>query len=510
MLHNNSNENSKLNIYVEKDAVIGDIGENLFGSFLEHVGRAIYTGIYEPDHITADENGFRTDVLEIVKELNVPIVRYPGGNFVSGYCWHDGIGEKSKRPRKLDLAWHSVETNQVGIDEFSKWSQIAGCDVMPTVNMGTASAQDAADFVEYCNFSSGTYWSDLRIINGRKQPYGYKYWCVGNEMDGSWQICHMTAEEYGRKAQETIKLMKLVDSEIKVTVAGSSSSEMSTYPMWDRVVLENTYEQTDFISLHRYFGFNPEHDNENDYLHSYLDLNNFIKTITSTADYVKALKRSKKTMMLSLDEWNIWHQHQPDNITSGWKFAPPILENHYNLRDALAFSGMMMTLINNADRVKIGCLAQLVNVIAPIITKAGGGVLKQTIYYPYKLGCKYAKGIALITKTTGDTVETAYGNAVSLYTASAYDPESCELTLFILNTSEASRETEITLNGFNKLKQTAHYILGGQNDLTLSNAFDSPENVIMKKSEVEKDYDRGEKVLLPHYSFNVIRYKETI
>jgi len=504
-----SGHSDKTSITVEKEDIIGEISENLFGSFLEHVGRAIYTGIYEPDHATADKNGFRTDVIDLVKDLNVPIVRYPGGNFVSGYRWQDGIGEKASRPKRLELAWNAIETNQVGIDEFFKWSKLAGCNVMPTVNMGTGSAQDAADYVEYCNFASGTYWSDMRIKNGNRDPHAFKDWCIGNEMDGDWQICHMTASEYGRKACETIKLMKLIDKDIRVAVAGSSSPLVPTYPEWDRVVLENTYESTDHISLHRYYGFNSETDSQVDFLHSFLDLDGFIKSIAATADYVKALKRSKKTMMLSLDEWNIWHQNQGEETGKQWSFAPPILENHYNVRDALAFSGMMLTLINNADRVKIGCMAQLVNVIAPILTKTGGGVLKQTIFYPYKAGCKYAKGSALKTTVSGNRIETSYGSTYTVNTASAYDSANKELALFVLNTSEHPAETSFYLQGFHSLRQIEHDIFGGRGDLTVRNTFDHPENAVMSRIDGEKDYKEGEMTVLPGYSFHVFRFRET-
>ena len=210
-------------VIVEKNRIIGEVSENLFGSFLEHMGRAIYTGIYEPGHPKADEDGFRSDVMNLVKELQVPIIRYPGGNFVSGYNWKNGIGPKENRPRKLELAWRSIETNQVGIDEFARWAKKAGCKVMPSVNLGTGTPQDAADLVEYCNFAGGTTWSDRRKENGSKDPYGFKYWCIGNEMDGDWQICHLTSQEYGRKAHETTKMMKWVDPNIKVVVAGSSN-----------------------------------------------------------------------------------------------------------------------------------------------------------------------------------------------------------------------------------------------------------------------------------------------
>lgn len=495
-------------ISVEKQYVIGDIGENLFGGFLEHVGRAIYTGIYEPEHPTADRDGFRTDVMDMVRELHVPIVRYPGGNFVSGYHWEDGIGNKADRPRKLDLAWHATETNQVGIDDFAVWAERVGADVMPTVNMGTGTAQEAACLVEYCNHAGGTYYSDKRRQNGRRDPYGFRYWCIGNEMDGGWQIGHLTAEEYGRKARETAKIMKLVDRSIRVTVAGSATPDMPTFPEWDRVVLEHTYDLADYLSVHRYYGFDRSAVTETDYLHSYLDLDNFLCSVAATADYVKALRRSRKTMMLSLDEWNVWHSHCDRNIVS-WDPAPAILENRYTLRDGLVFAGMMLTMINHADRVKMGCLAQLVNVIAPILTKPGGETLRQIIYYPYWAGCTYARGQALKTTVRTDHYETAYGDARAVYTACAYQEAAGELTLFLLNTTGEENAVTLEAGGFDRLILTERLELGGTAALDTQNTFENPQAVVMRSVAAAKPLSGDDEWVLPPYSFTVLRLKET-
>lgn len=495
----------KVNISIEREDTIGAIGENLFGSFLEHLGRAIYTGIYEPEHPTADEDGFRTDVIDGVKELNVPIVRYPGGNFVSGYRWTDGIGDKSKRPRRLELAWKAIETNQVGIDEFAKWADKVGCDVMPTVNMGTAGPQEAADMLEYCNFPKGTYWSDLRRENGREEPYGYKYWCIGNEMDGPWQLGHLPAREYGLKAYETIKMMKRIDPDIQAVITGSSGPYLPTYPEWDRTVLELTYDLADYISLHRYYGYDKEKTTSHDFLHSYLDMDAFINAVVATADYVKAQHRSEKTMMLSFDEWNIWHDHEPIDPSHEWATIRPILEGLFTVRDALLFSGMMMTLINHADRVKMACLAQLINVIAPIVTKPNGDMLKQTIYYPYLAGCKYAKGNALKCRVSGEKTKTAFGDADLLYTASAYNKESGELNIFVLNSNEEDISMELSLRQFGELKPIRHLSFGSKN-LDDKNTFENPDNVAFVENPVE-EIEPQKEICIPAYSFHLISYK---
>ena len=238
-------------VTIVKEFTNGQVDDKLFSSFIEHLGRAVYTGIYEPGHKTADEQGFRNDVIELVKDLRVGLVRYPGGNFLSGYNWKDGIGPRESRPVRLDRAWHTIETNQIGIDEFADWAKKAGTEIMGAVNMGTGTPQDAADMVEYCNYPSGTTWSDLRIKNGHKEPHNIKYWCVGNEMDGPWQICHLEADDYGKKAREAIKMMKWTDESIQTVVCGSASTSMPTYPEWDRIVLEHTYDLVDYISIHQ-------------------------------------------------------------------------------------------------------------------------------------------------------------------------------------------------------------------------------------------------------------------
>ena len=328
-------------------------------------------------------------------------------------------------------------------------------------------------------------------------------------MDGDWQIGHLTAQEYGRKAHEAIKMMKWVDPKIQVTVAGSSCAQMPTFPEWDRVVLEHTYEEADYLSLHQYYDFIPGQDCLKDYLHSYLNLDSFIQSLVTTADYVKAVKRSNKTMMLSLDEWNIWHKHQGNPADDSWQIAPALLENSYDVKDALLFAGLMMTMINHADRIKIGCLAQLINVIAPILTVPGGGVLKQTIYYPYLAGCRFARGTALAAEVKGDKEETIYGDALAVYSAATYEEEKKELTVFLLNPDPKTVELAVNLYEFQGLKQTEHLAFG-TGDLERGNTFADPEAVVMQRVEGEKAYEKGETLLLEGYSFHVIRYQETI
>ncbi|MBR1536954.1 MAG: alpha-N-arabinofuranosidase [Treponema sp.] len=493
----------KTKVSIVKDFTKGKVDDKLFSSFIEHLGRAVYTGIYEPSHKTSDEQGFRKDVIELIKDLRVGLVRYPGGNFLSGYNWKDGIGPRESRPVRLDRAWHTIETNQIGIDEFADWAKKAGTEIMAAVNMGTGSVQDAADMVEYCNYPSGTYWSDLRIKNGHKEPHNIKYWCVGNEMDGPWQICHLDAVDYGKKAREAIKLMKWTDENIQTVVCGSASSSMPTYPEWDRIVLEHTYDLADFISIHRYF---ENRGNDDDFLASFYDMEQFIKTSVATCDYVKALKRSKKDMMLSFDEWNIWYQSKSE--PHPWITAPRILEDHYSLLDALTFGGMAITLLNHADRVKVACLAQLVNVIAPVFTEPGKGAYKQAIYFPFRDVSVYGRGTVLspIVKTENKVTE-AYGEVPAVIFAVVYDEQNEELSVFALNTNKNdSSDTEIDLSSFGKTKMIYRSEMAGK-DLSAKNTLENQNAVKTVEISPIQSENSIYTVNLKAASWNVIRFK---
>ena len=358
-------------VIIDKDFQVSPIDRRIYGAFLEHLGRAIYEGIYQPGSPFADEEGFRKDSLELVKELNIPVVRYPGGNFVSGYKWEDGIGPREQRPRRLELAWHVVEDNQFGLNEFASWAKKAGTDVMMAINLGTRGVSEAMDILEYCNMDKGTYLSELRRQHGYEKPHNIKLWCLGNEMDGEWQIGHKTAEEYGRLAFETAKVMKWMDPSIELVVCGSSNSGMPTFGDWEATVLNHCYEYVDYISLHTYYG-DHAHDSET-FLANNLDMDRFITDVANICDFVKARKRSNKTINLSFDEWNVWyHSNQQDSELKPWTQAPHQLEDVYDFQDALLVGSMLITLLRHADRVKIACIAQLVNVIAPIMTSDTG------------------------------------------------------------------------------------------------------------------------------------------
>lgn len=420
---------------IRRKNVISEIDKRIYGSFIEHMGRAVYNGIYEPTHDESNDIGFRNDVIELVKELDVPLIRYPGGNFLSGYDWKDGIGPVEERPNRLDLAWKTIETNEVGVHEFAKWCQDVGSEINMAVNLGTAGINEARELVEYCNFEGGTYWSDLRKKNGREEPFNIKTWCLGNEMDGHWQIGHKTADEYGRLAQETAKAMKWVDPSIELVLCGSSSSQSPTFGDWEHTVLEHAYDEVDYLSLHCYYG-NKANDVEN-YLAQSLDMDRFIKGVVAICDATKAKKKSSKQINLSFDEWNVWyHSLEKDEQNEPWQFAPAILEDVYNFEDALLVGALLITLLKNSDRVKIACLAQLVNVIAPIMTEHGGEAWKQTIYYPFMQASRYGRGEALVSDVEVDTYSCTDFDVVPYVDAvTVYNDEKSEVTIFAINKS---------------------------------------------------------------------------
>lgn len=415
---------------------VSPVRRRTFGSFVEHLGRCVYTGIHDPEHPTADEDGFRKDVVQLTQELGVTTVRYPGGNFVSGYRWEDGIGPVGDRPARLDLAWHSTEPNTVGVDEFMRWTRKAGVEPMMAVNLGTRGVQEALDLLEYCNVPSGTHWSDLRRANGADEPHAVRMWCLGNEMDGPWQIGHKTAEEYGRLAAETARAMRMIDPTLELVACGSSSSAMPTFGTWEATVLAEAYEHVDFISAHAYY-FETDGDLAS-FLGSAINMDQFIEAVVATADAVRAAKGLTKRINISFDEWNVWYQHATPSVPpkDSWPVAPELLEDHYNVADAVVVGNLLISLLRHSDRVQAASLAQLVNVIAPIMTEPGGRIWRQTTFHPFALTARYAVGDVLRVVVDTPTHETArFGETPLVDAVATHDPQTGEVAVFAVNRS---------------------------------------------------------------------------
>jgi alpha-L-arabinofuranosidase len=492
-----------------------DFDRRLFGSFLEHLGRAVYTGVYEPGHKLSDKRGFRTDTLREVKDLHVPIMRYPGGNFVSGYNWWDGVGPKKNRPAVLERAWNQLETNQFGTNDFMDWARAVGTEPLLGFNLGTGTSEMAVAYIEYCNYAKGTKWSDLRRSHGYEQPHKVKYWCLGNEMDGPWQMGRLTAREYGRKARDIAQQARIIDPEVQLIACGSSNTIMPTYLNWDREVLEECYDQVDGISLHNYFGNELElaGGKPERYLAQNLDMERQIQEIVSVADLVQGLYRSPKKLWLSFDEWNVWYRARGrEDMDGKGQYAPHLLEEVYNLEDALLTGGFLNTLLRQSDRVRVACLAQIVNVIAPLVTNENG-ILRQSIFYPYQMALKYARGRMLDIQVEGETypirgaglrADFARDEEVPFIDVVAtYDAAGKRVSVFALN-RDLANERELSLN-FEDVTPTgvvACETVTGP-DLKAFNTFENPNKVSVARLDVGTTGGKMS-VKLPARSYTVI------
>jgi len=487
-------------ITLDTDRTIGEISPLLFGGFAEHMGRCIYGGIYDPQSPRADERGYRGDVLAALKQWNLSLLRYPGGNFVSNYNWRDGIGPRSQRPRRRELAWQSTESNQFGTDEFVELCRRVGCEPMLGLNFGTGTLRDAADLVEYCNAPSGTELADLRIKYGHREPYGVKYWCLGNEMDGPWQMGALSAEQYGMKALEAAKLMRAQDPSIKTILCGSSGPGLSTYPDWDRAALEIAWEQTDYLALHNY-ATNHENDTPG-YLGYAVELEAQVDTLAAVLRYVKAKRRSKHDVHLSWDEWNVWYKDR--NGLGGWKEAPPLCEEVYNLEDALVVAQWLSVFLRKCDVLKIGCIAQVVNTISPIHTTRDG-LLKQTTYYPFELFSRHARGQSLDAVVRCPRYDTKrFGEVPLLDVSATFDPATGKGAIFLVNRSTAkSLPVEIIWRGHPPARVTMTRQLAGI-DPKASNTWVSPQAIVPEDVSAPAISNAQAHLLVPPLSFTTI------
>jgi len=389
-------------IKIDIDRKIGEVDKHLYGNFVEHLGRCVYGGIYEEGSSLADDKGIRLDVLDAAKDLNVSITRYPGGNFVSNYHWKDGIGPKDQRPPRMELAWARLESNRFGTDEFVDYAKRIGTEPYFSVNMGTGTIEEAQQWVEYCNVKSGPYYAELRKKNGYPEPHNIKYWSLGNEMDGFWQMGHLSAEDYSKKAREAAKLMKLTSPDIKLIAAGSSNYRPNADPNeWNATVLHELRDVVDYLALHMYVG-NTE-NNYYDFISTPLVLEERTRVVKGMIEreMQNADRGNRPPIYIAWDEYNIWYRARNEDTMAGTR----ALEEHYNLEDALVITGFLNAFIRNADIVKMANMAQLVNVIAPIFTNEKG-MFKQTIYYPLQLFAKNVHGTALDVHVDCETYNT--------------------------------------------------------------------------------------------------------
>ncbi|MDB1087732.1 alpha-N-arabinofuranosidase [Streptomyces sp. ACA25] len=487
---------------------VGEVDPRLFGSFVEHLGRCVYTGLHEPGHPAADDRGLRTDVLDLVRELGVTAIRYPGGNFVSGYRWEDSVGPLEDRPRRLDLAWKSTETNRFGLSEFVDFVRKVGGEPMMALNLGTRGVAEAIELQEYANHPAGTELSERRIGHGDREPFGIRLWCLGNEVDGPWQTGHKTAEEYGRLAAETARAMRQIDDSVELVACGSSGQSMPTFAQWEATVLEHCYDLVDHISLHAYY---EERDGDRDsFLASAVDTESFIENVVATCDHVGARLKSKKKIHLSFDEWNVWYMNHPRSSAMSpdkdWAEAPRLLEDHYTVTDAVVLGTLLIALLRHADRVKVACLAQLVNVIAPILTEPGGPAWRQTTFFPFAQASRHGRGTVLDVRPHSPVhVTEQYGEVDLLHATAVRDGGTGGVTVFAVNRDRtAPLPLEVTLHGMDLTSVAGHSVLADA-DPEARNTLEAPERVVPHPAEGTVLDDGVLRATLEPMSWNVIR-----
>lgn len=496
----------KARLSIHADFTVGSVDPRLFGSFVEHMGRCVYTGIFEPGHSSADEHGFRKDVLELTNELGVSMVRYPGGNFVSGYRWEDGVGPVEERPSRLDLAWRAVETNAFGLNEFMTWCRIADVEPMVAVNLGTRGAAEAAELVEYANHPGGSELSDLRKAHGHSEPHGIRVWCLGNEMDAVWQVGAKTADEYGRLAAETAKLMRLVDPDIELIACGSSMWSMPTFGNWEATVLDHCFDVVDYVSLHAYY---EEFDGQLPrFLASGSEMDRVIEATIATVDHVAAKKHSDKTLMLAFDEWNVWFQSAfagPQSMN--WEEQPRLIEDTYDVAAAVSVGTMILSLLRHSDRVRIACQAQLVNVIGSIRTEPDGPAWRQTTFYPFAHAAQFARGCSLQVRNESPTYSVeSLGDVPYIDAAATWDPDDGSITVFMVNRSiDEEVEVSVDIAGFGDLVFQEHLVLAADGDVRRTNTAEQPDRVVPRRVEGTQLKDGALATELAPLSWNVIR-----
>jgi alpha-L-arabinofuranosidase len=493
----------RASLELDPASVVADVRRRTFGSFVEHMGRCVYTGIFEPGHPTADEDGHRRDVLELTRELGVSMVRYPGGNFVSAHRWEDGVGPVEQRPTRLDGAWRSLETNAHGIGEFVTWARKAGVEVNYALNLGTRGVQEALDVLEYANHPHGTAWSDLRVAHGDRDPFGIGLWCLGNEMDGPWQTGHKTAHEYGRLAAETARAMRQLQPDLELVACGSSGSGMPTFGDWEATVLEEAYDQVDLISAHAYYDEASAGDLDS-FLASAVDMESVISRVVSIADRVGAKRGETKRIDLSFDEWNVWYQ-QDLEVPTAWSEAPRIAEDVITLTDAVVVGSLLITLLRNSDRVAAACQAQLVNALGIIRTEPGGRAWRQASFHPFAHASRHARGRVLQVDPVSPTYDTArYGETPLVHAVATHDPETDEVAVFAVNRDQ--REGVVLSIGTRALAEgwlLEHLVLDG--DPRASNTLSQPDRVTPRRSSEANEGAGGLEVVLPPLSWNVVR-----
>ena len=495
------------------------VDDRIFSAFVEHLGNVIYNGIYNPSYPEADRDGFRKDVIALVKELNLTGIRYPGGNYICSYNWEDTVGPVEERPVRADLAWQQTEPNTIGLAEFEKWVKAVGSRLIMAVNMSTRGAVDAANLVEYCNHPKDTFYSDLRRKHGHEEPYGIREWCVGNEVDGPWNIGTKRAEVYGWDAAEAAKAMRRIDKNIELVAVGSSGTQLETYLEWDRIVLENVYDSCDYISLHRYMAMPGIDDpssydwsDAGDYLELAGRLERNIQEVAAVCDYVKGRKRSDKTMYISMDEYNAidvgLYEDERREERNLWEIGPSERSRGMSMRCTLLFGLSMLTILRHSDRIRIACQAILINGGGMVICEKDEEAWVNGSYYIFLHCSRYGRGKVLEEVQEAPHYDTkTCKNVSALDSVSIYHEDEKELDIFVVNKSDGELEFVLEPACFGRLEPIEHLIIATEK-LTDHNSAEKKE-VIRPVSRMDIVSGDGQiKCKLDKYSWNVLRLKE--
>jgi alpha-N-arabinofuranosidase len=491
-------------VVVDTGGSIGSIDRRLFGSFVEHLGRCVYGGIYDPGSPLADANGFREDVAALIHDLGVTTVRYPGGNFVSGYRWEDGVGPRESRPTRLNLAWHQTDPNSFGLHEFIDWSRKLGVEPMLAVNLGTRGIQEALDLLEYSNHPGGTTLSDRRIANGAPEPFDVRMWCLGNEPDGPWQLGRKSAVEYGRLAAETARGMRQFDSKLQLVVAGQTAPWLPSSVDWDRIVLEETVEFADYVAVHIYVE-EVERDIQT-FLASGVELDGEIERAIAAVDAAAAKRGIDRKVAVSVDEWGIWRGHDPNRPPfEGWPLERRMGESTYTAGDAVVTGALIVSLLKHADRVTCACQSLLVNAGAPIRAEADG-TWRSSTYHPFRLAARHARGNALRAIVEAPAVETRkYGPVPAIDVAVTFDDESGELVFFLVNRNATEAvQTTVSLGSRPGVRLEEALVIGG-GDPWATSTRERPDGVVPRKLDDAKLDGDALELILPAASWSVVR-----
>jgi alpha-L-arabinofuranosidase len=477
-------------ICIDVDRPVGRVDRRIFGGFIEHLGRCVYGGVFDEGSPLADARGFRTDVLDAVRALAPAHVRWPGGNFVSGYHWADGVGPVADRPRRAELAWNTEESNRFGTDEFMAWCEAVGTEPVLCFNMGTGTLDEALAWVEYCNGSGDTYWASRRRANGHPEPYGVRYWGLGNEMYGDWQVGQRSADDYVYTARRWAKALRRYDPGLVLVSCGQTGLDR-----WDQVVIDGLAPVVDLHSVHLYTG-------SSDYWSNVLaphHAERVLGIVGALIDRARYEQRIDHEIGVAYDEWNVWFRTDDGQ-----------LEERYNLADALAVATYLNVFVRQCAVVRMANLAQLVNVIAPIVTSSDG-LFRQTIFHPFRLASAYTRELSVSTFVDSGThaFRPAPGQRWAhriddlgpfqiLDVAASRDAEARRLTVSVVNRDpDRASRARISLGGHKADGPVVvHEVNGPTVDAT--NGPDHPETVSERVREHAAEGDHVDIELAPH------------